>query len=158
MKSQKGFTLIELVVVVGIIGILVGISVPSLIDWSNNIKYREAAQTVTTAMRRAKGQAINLNQEVTVLFTLDSSAENDNNSVRVGTEATELFKKGIEFKRGTDCDTDSGTLSLNFNPNGSSGTGFLCIFDGETKKYKIGVATGNTGRILVMKWQNGAWH
>lgn len=157
MKGQKGFTLIELLVVVGIIGILVGISVPGLIAWSNNVKFKEAAQISAAAMRKAKGQAINLNQEVTVLFTLDSSAENENNSIQVGTEAPIIFKKGIEFKRGTDCDSDSGTISLNFNPNGSSGTGYICIFDGETRKYKIGVGIGNTGRILVLKWQNGAW-
>ena len=154
MNGNKGFTLIELLMVISIIGILAAFSLPSFIAWTKNAQYKEAAQLALSALRQGKGQAINLNQPVTVLFTLDNSAANNANKVKVGTGAEVLFKKGIEIKRGvsSSCDVADGALSIAFNPTGSSDAGFICIFDGTTKKYSIGIATPNTGRILLEKY------
>lgn len=151
MNGNKGFTLIELIVVLGIVGILAGISIPGLISWSRNASYKEAANLALTALRQAKGQAINLNQSVTVLFTLDNSAANTANKIKIGAGSDVLFKKGIEIKQGSSCDVANGELSINFNPTGSSDAGFICIFDGAIKKYRVG-ATANTGRIFLEKF------
>ena len=157
MSGNKGFTLIELIVVLGIVGILAGISIPGLISWSRNASYKEAANLALTALRQAKGQAINLNQSVTVRFTLDNSAANTANKIKVGAGSEVLFKKGIEIKQGALCDVAGSTLSIAFNPTGSSDAGFICIFDGTVQKYRVGIATTNTGRILVEKWNGDVW-
>jgi prepilin-type N-terminal cleavage/methylation domain-containing protein len=157
MNGNKGFTLVELIIVIGIVGILAAFSVPSFIDWSRNASYKEAANLSLTALRQAKGQAINLNQSVTVLFTLDDSAANTANKIKIGTGSEVLFKKGLEIKQGEACDVANGTLSINFNPTGTSDAGYICIFDGTLQKYRVGIATPNTGRILLQRWQGGAW-
>ena len=157
MNGNKGFTLVELIIVIGIVGILAAFSAPSFIEWSRNASYKEAANFALTALRQGKSQAINLNQTVPVVFTLDSSAANTVNKVKIGTAPEILFKKGIEIKRGPACDIENGTLSIAFNPTGSSGEGFICIFDGTEQKFRIGIATPNTGRILLQRWQGGAW-
>lgn len=163
MKRNTGFTLIELVIVICIMLVLAGISVPSFVAWSRNSRFKEAAQTALMTLRQAKGQAININQKVTVRFTLDTSAANDNNRVAIGTgdpafyAPAILLNKGIEIKGGTDCDNEIDPVSIVFNPSGSAGTGYVCIFDGATRKYKVGVSNSNTARILFFKWQDGVW-
>lgn len=163
MNTNKGFTIVELLIVISIMGIISAISVPGLLEWRRNAQYKEAAQTALTALRQAKGQAVNLNRPVAVRFTLDSSAANDENKVEIGTgnpivyAPAIVFNKGIEIKQGAACDVDSGTVSLVFSPNGSSQSGYICIFDGTTSKYRVGIAVANTGRVLMQKWQGGAW-
>lgn len=156
-NENKGYSLVELLVVISFMGILAAISVPGLLEWRRDAQYKEAAQLAASALRQAKGQAINVNQQVTVTFTLDDTAANENNSVKIGTGVPVLFKKGIEIKKTADCNVDSGTVSIVFNPGGSSETGYVCIFDGATKKYRIGIPTAHTGRVRLQKWQGGTW-
>ena len=152
MNGNKGFTLVELVVVIGIISVLMAISAPGLIEWSRNAKFKEAAQLAASSLRQAKGQAINLNQQVAVVFDLNNLT-GGKDSVKIGA-GTETTFDGIELRRGMpNCDVASGTVSITFNPNGSSNNSFICISDGDIRKYRVGVSTANTGRILLQKFQ-----
>lgn len=165
MNRNKGFTIVELLIVISIMGIISAISVPGLLEWRRNAQYKEAAQTALAALRQAKGQAVNLNQSVTVLFTLDSSADNTANKVKIGSGADTFFQKGIEIKWGAtgnaNCnDEDNGDKEFTFLPNGTfdnTQLGYICIFDGTTSKYRAGVAVANTGRVLMQKLQGGVW-
>lgn len=160
MNGNKGFSLVELMVVIAIVGALTAFSVPNFIEWTKSARYKEAANLAMTALRKGKGQAINLNQGVTVRFILDSSAANEDNYVQIATGSPPdyvnapkmFFKQGIEIKRGTLCDGNDDKVSIAFNPTGSSQTGYICIFDGPIKKYKIGIATANPGRIHIEKF------
>lgn len=167
MKRNNGFTLIELIIVICIMLVLAGISVPSFVAWSKNARFKEAAQTAYLALRQAKGQAININQKVTMRFTLDNSTINDNNSVAIGTGTAPtivyapatLFNKGIEIRGKADCTLLTGDMLITFKPDGGAGTNdgaYICIFDGAVPKYRAGVVNTTTGRIVIEKWQEGA--
>lgn len=54
---MRGFTLIELMVVIAIIAILVVIAVPSYNDYNNNQKLTEAANQLQTVLRQAQNNA-----------------------------------------------------------------------------------------------------
>lgn len=151
MKGNHGFTLLELLVVIGIVGILMALSAPAVIEWRRDSQFKEAAQLAASMLRQAKGQAINVNQRVRVDFNLVTK----NVAITV-VGATDPNYSGtipgnIVLKSGKLCDSTSNPFSLTFNPNGSSGSGYLCILDGATQKYRIGVASATTGRILFQK-------
>ena len=67
-SSTKGFTLIELTVVLVIAGLLFAISVPNLSKWSDSRDYREAVRQVVSAANNARALATRSNKPVDLVF------------------------------------------------------------------------------------------
>jgi type IV fimbrial biogenesis protein FimT len=66
----RGFSLLEVMVVVAILGIVLAIGVPSYQTWIQNLQIRTAAESVVGALQVAKNEAIRRNLNVTV--TMDA--------------------------------------------------------------------------------------
>jgi type IV fimbrial biogenesis protein FimT len=64
----KGFSLVELMVVVAVIGVLLATGLPSFNTWIQNSKIRGAAEAVLSGLQSARSEAIRRNARVT--FTL----------------------------------------------------------------------------------------
>jgi prepilin-type N-terminal cleavage/methylation domain-containing protein len=71
-SGHKGFTLVEVVVVVAIIGVLAAVSIPAVLTWLPNMRLNSAARDIYGVMSRAKLEAIKRGVNVTVLFSGDS--------------------------------------------------------------------------------------
>lgn len=83
MKLQRGFSMIELMVVAALAGILMAVGIPALRDYSENSKLRTAASSLNAALQNARQEAVQRNQIVQlVLTTSDPIAAN------VGTTST----------------------------------------------------------------------
>lgn len=68
MKNSRGFTLLEVLVVIGLIGILATIAIPSYISWLPNYRLKGAARDLYSAAMKAKGEAVKRNQNCALTF------------------------------------------------------------------------------------------
>jgi len=162
VSDNKGFTLVELIVAIAIIGILIGISMPVWKEFIVNANYRSAAMTIATAMREARSTAATLNKELEVKFDFDADHFwlEDADTSSVMRRYPEVETGNLAEKTSSDCDTPTGDgdtetaeFELHFNPNGSSSSGYVCILDEDGNKlYRIGIKTAATGHVVVGKW------
>lgn len=67
--GKGGFTMVELMVVVGMIAILTAIAVPSIISWLPNYRAKAAARDMISNFQKAKMEAVKRNTDVVITFT-----------------------------------------------------------------------------------------
>jgi len=162
-SSPRGFTLLEIIIVISIMGVLAAISTPTFLDWAREARYRDAARGVASALREARSRAISTNQECDVEFDIDTRhywlSQGGTTVFDYGT-----FPAEVKMATGEDCDNISGDgtsasdNAIQFNPNGTSGSSgtadshYVCVLDNSgSRKFKSGVTSTTTGRIAISK-------
>jgi len=94
MRQNKGFSLLELMMVVAIIAIFAAIAVPTFSSWSPRLKFRTSADELHKVLMLARMTAISSNRDVTVTF--DQVNGTYEVAFPTGTEAYEL-PDGVHF-------------------------------------------------------------
>lgn len=71
LPRQRGFTVLELVVTVTLLGILLMAALPSFGGWTRNAKARSVAEALQNGMRTAQAEAVRRNRQVVFSLTAD---------------------------------------------------------------------------------------
>lgn len=68
MRGAKGFTLIEVLIVIAIIAVLSTLAIPNYVSWAANRRLQSAAAEVQSVIQLAKMTAIKENVNVVITF------------------------------------------------------------------------------------------
>lgn len=74
MKTQRGISMIEVVVTIAIMGILMAAAMPSVGDWMRSARVRNTAESIQNGLQQARMEAVRRNRPVS--FNLVSSLDN----------------------------------------------------------------------------------
>lgn len=71
--KAKGFSLVELLIVLTIVGILLSLAMPSFSTWMANARARAKADAILNGLQQARAEAVKLNARVDFRLATDTS-------------------------------------------------------------------------------------
>jgi prepilin-type N-terminal cleavage/methylation domain-containing protein len=184
VKRKGGFTIVELVVALAIMGIAVSVAIPGFSRWLPDYRLKAAATELYTNLQLAKMSAVRDNAEWAVFFDPYSFKAYQ---IRKGKEANgkytddpvtgfdsqktillSKYKGQVSFGHGSataaigagwdDEITFGGafTNTIVFRPRGMGDSeGYVYLQNEKNATYAVGALT--TGLILMRKWTGTAW-
>jgi len=127
MNRPRGFTLIELMIVVGIIAILAAIAIPSYSDYIRRSRITEAVSVLS-------GMRVKMEQYFQDNRTYAGACVNGTVAALPATDATSNF--------GFDCPTANGTSYVVRAQGQNSMTGFTYTINEQNARATVAVPTG----------------
>jgi type IV fimbrial biogenesis protein FimT len=113
-RLARGFSVLEVIVVVGIIGLLLSLGVPSFFTYTQNMQIRSAAEQITAGLQIAKNEAIRRNALIQLALS--------NNTGWTITDANGTVLQSRNANEGsvnvTTTITPGGTAAVTFNGMG----------------------------------------
>jgi prepilin-type N-terminal cleavage/methylation domain-containing protein len=147
--NKKGFTLIELVVVMVIIAIGATLMVPGIGRWLPNYRLRSATRDVVSTMRTAQIRAVSNNTVYGVAF--------DTKSIQLYRSSGGLIAEGGSVNLPTGIQFDNNTFPINgtlnkpfaqFNANSTSSAGGVTLKNSKGAERSITLSSA-TGRVRI---------
>lgn len=124
---ERGFTLVELMVAIAVMGLLLVAVSPALNDWAINLRIRNTASAVEQGLQLARQEAIRRNQAVGFYFVSSSAADSGtlNNSCALSsTDGSWVVSvRSPAGKCATAPSTTVDPMIVNSHPVGDGGRG-----------------------------------
>jgi type IV fimbrial biogenesis protein FimT len=174
MSDAKGFTMLELLVVVVVFGIVASLAVPNFLSWMANYNIRSAADELYSNMQFARINAVKQNKDWAVVFdtvngmyyvcsdngdgdwtTLDDNVKE--RTVTLTDQAADIIY-GMGSAAGNPVTVTGGTFANGavFGPRGtSSSEGYIYLTNTNGSAYAVGAGLG--GVIIYRRWADSDW-
>ncbi len=176
--SKSGFSFLELMVVIAIIGVLSVITIPSFIATKNDRMLKNAARNLLSDMHRTRMGAIKDNQQWSINFTFGSGIPADPINIQFDgyniTDAVGAVRKtvtffdklsGVTYNNGLarvdipqavfptpplNADVVTYGATLTFNARGTCNAGYAYLTN--TKGTTFGIGTLTSGIVIFKQW------
>jgi type IV fimbrial biogenesis protein FimT len=159
MKKYSGFTLLELLIVVGMVGMLMAFGIPAMSTFAKNDRLSTQINTLVGHLAYARSEAVTRGQQVGLCPSIAGKiCANTTWSVGwilyVDANGDSLFKAGEEILRvkqplsgGNTLTSTFGTMFV-YNSSGfsASGTGTFSLCDDRGVTNMKSISISNTGR------------
>jgi prepilin-type N-terminal cleavage/methylation domain-containing protein len=121
-RKRRGFTLIELAVVLAIITVMAGLATSATSDWFSNLRVRSSAQLVDAAFAYARSEAIRSGR-VHLVFLMEDTQANPLLDVAGDTVPILIVNDGLPGTANQNCkiDPDETVRGLSFERDVSFG-------------------------------------
>jgi type IV fimbrial biogenesis protein FimT len=176
IMDKKGFTLVEAMVVIAVIGIAVAVAVPNIVGYMPEYRLKRAARDLYSAMQSTKMGAIKNNSSWAIVYDpgnscyficsdpgADATWSTTADNTVVSTIPFPGYGSGINYGHGiatTNATVGGGTFPANnisynsnvlvFNSRGTGSGGYVYIQNNQSTSYAVGTRT--SGAILLRKW------
>ena len=180
MKHNAGFTMLELMIALAIIGVAAGFALPDLIAFMDNYQLKKAASRLYSDMQLTRLNAIKQGKDWAIVFDSansryyicsdrggDDSWAIAQNTIEAAVDLPErggvVYGHGDATKDATDdggnsFSDDDITFSNNyatFNSLGTGTSGYVYLANKNNEAYAVGKES--TGFINTKRWQGGNW-
>jgi len=153
MHKNSGFSLMELMTIIAIIGLLAAIAIPNMIGWRSGAKLRGAVENLRGDLQTAKFTAVRENGPVVALFSSDSYKVFIDNGANPGAlDAGERVIVNRPLPAGVSIDLGStdfnGNLYARFNNRGLPEDIGNVVVDSSIGDQRI-IGLNRLGRITI---------
>jgi len=173
MRNSKGFTLIELMVAMVIMGIIAAIGIPNFLGWVANYNLKAAANELYSSMQFARINAVKQNKEWAVVFdtangiyyvcsdAVDGDWATTGDNIKERTITLSDYASDIVYGMGNaTANAGAGGAFPGGAVFGSRGIlsvseGYFYLTNGKGTAYAIGSGLG--GAVVYRQWLAGAW-
>jgi Tfp pilus assembly protein FimT len=156
LGSRKSFTLMEMLVVLGVVILLIGVSIPFFASFNKGAKLKTSAKGVAAVLNTARNIAITQRKNYSVTFDTSSHPH----SYYITDKDEQLYKKkyslpsSVKFYRPgkpnepTTFPSDKATFSSTGGLTGSAGSVWLADKQGDIRRISV---SNTTGRVKIDK-------
>ncbi len=132
LGRQRGFTLLEVIIVMAIMGIVAAIGFPAFSEWNEKQAVRSAAQAVLAHMKQARIMAVADNRSVSITFTstsytFDADTTSDSSCGLCKNEAVSLAQFANNL-------TITSAATRTFSSRGTANSGNITVTSGSSSK------------------------
>ena len=176
MGNSKGFTMIELFIVIVIFGIVTAMAVPNFIGWLSNYNLKTAANELYSNMQFARLNAVKQNKEWALVFDTANgvyyvcSDNGDGDWTTFDTDQSQAIERTVTLSDyAEDIVYGMGNASKNvtitggsfangavFGARGTCGSeGYIYLTNTKGTAYAVGAGLG--GVIIYRQWIDDDW-